>query len=381
MSDAPARAAVTALKLWNFRNYEVLRLDLDARPVVLTGPNGVGKTNLLEAVSFLAPGRGLRRALLTEVAREGSDGAWAVAAEVDGRLGPATIGTGIARGEGEAVQRRIRINGAPARVGDALAEHLGVLWLTPAMDGLFTGPGSDRRRFLDRLVLNLDNAHAGRVNAYDRAVRHRNRLLDAGEAEPALLDAIEVQIAELGVAIAAARREAVERLRRLISEADGPGPFPTAGIRIEGTVEGLLDASAALEAEDRFRAILRASRARDRAAGRTLEGPHRSDLKVLHAEKGVPAERASTGEQKALLIGLVLAEARLVTALTGVAPVLLLDEVAAHLDAERRTALFDALLALGAQAWLTGTDAAAFAALDDRAQRLAVREGRIETEG
>src|SRR5919206_2550962 len=201
MPDAPGRAALTALKLWNFRNYEALRLDLDERPVVLFGPNGAGKTNLLEAVSFLAPGRGLRRAMLAEAARAGSDGAWAVAAEIVGRLGPATIGTGIVRGE--AGQRRIRVNGATARTGEALAGHLGVLWLTPAMDGLFTGPASDRRRFVDRLVLNLDGTHAGRVSAYERAVRQRNRLLN-GEAEPVLLQAVEAQVAELGTAIAAA---------------------------------------------------------------------------------------------------------------------------------------------------------------------------------
>src|SRR5918911_1498245 len=228
MPDAPGRAALTALKLWNFRNYEALRLDLDARPVVLFGPNGAGKTNLLEAVSFLAPGRGL-------------------------------------------------------------------------------------------------------------------------------LGAVEAQVAEIGTAVAAARREAVARLRGLIAAGGDPGPFPTADVRLEGVVENLFEACSAVAAEDRFRALLRDSRARDRAAGRTLEGPHRTDLQVAHAEKGMPAERASTGEQKALLIGLVLAEARLVTKLTGFTPVLLLDEVAAHLDSERRTALYGVLIALGAQAWLTGT--------------------------
>src|SRR5919202_1663252 len=286
MPDAPGRAALTALKLWNFRNYEALRLDLDARPVVLFGPNGAGKTNLLEAVSFLAPGRGLRRAMLAEVARAASDG------------------------------------------------------------------------------------------AYERALRHRNRLLEDG-ADAALLDAVEAQVAEIGTAIAAARREAVARLRALIAEGADPGPFPTAEVRLEGTVEDLLGAGSAVEAEDRYRALLRASRARDRAAGRTLEGPHRNDLAVAHAEKGMPAERASTGEQKALLIGLVLAEARLVTKLTGTTPVLLLDEVAAHLDAQRRAALYGTLIGLGAQAWLTGTDAAAFTPLDGRAQRFLVQERRV----
>lgn len=376
LASAPTCAHLVNLKLWNFRNYSALDLDLDARPVVLAGANGAGKTNLLEAVSFLAPGRGLRRAVYADVARLGGDGTWAVAARLDGRLGAATIGTGLAAAPtpGEGAQRRIRIDRAPVRSADILTDHLGVIWLTPAMDGLFTGPASDRRRFVDRLVVTLDGAHGSRVSAFERAMRQRNRLLEDMSAEAALLDAVEAQVAELAVAVAAARREAVCRLADLAGAA-GPGDFPRAGLDLAGTLEAELGAGAAGEVEDAYRARLTRARGRDRAAGRMLEGPHRSDLAVMHRDKAMPAAQCSTGEQKGLLLGLVLAEARLVAEMTGAAPLLLLDEVAAHLDAARRGALYEALVALGAQAWLTGTDAALFAPLAEGAQHFEVSSG------
>jgi len=347
---------------------------------VLTGPNGAGKTNLIEAVSFLAPGRGLRRAAYADVAQSGGDGSWAVAADVAGRQGLARIGTGVAPlPNGAPRDRRIRIGGEPARGVAALTEHLGVLWLTPAMDGLFTGPPGDRRRFVDRLVLAFDGAHGARVNAFEKALRGRNRLLEEGTGDLAYLSAAETQLAELGVALAAARLEAVSRLSELIELGAAAEAFPKADLRLEGPLEAELAAGkTAAAVEDGYRAALAQARPRDRAAGRTLEGPHRSDLAVRHRAKGVPAALASTGEQKALLIGLVIAEARLVERLTGATPLLLLDEVAAHLDPDRRAALYAELEQLGAQSWLTGTDEGLFAELAE-AQRLRVRDGTVGT--
>jgi DNA replication and repair protein RecF len=376
----PTRAHLTRLKLWHFRNYTALDLALQGKPVVLTGPNGAGKTNLIEAVSFLAAGRGLRRAAYEDVAQAGGDGSWAVAADVDGRLGRTRIGTGMAAmAEAETRERRIRIDGATARSAAALTDHLGVLWLTPAMDGLFTGPPGDRRRFVDRLVLAFDGAHSARVNAFEKAVRSRNRLLEEDPNDPAYLAAVEAQVAELGIALAAARREAVTRLSQLLEEVTGAGAFPTAEVALEGAFEALFDeGEPAATLEDRYRAMLAASRSRDRSAGRALDGPHRSDLAVRHKTKAMSAALSSTGEQKALLIGLVLAEARLLAAITGATPLLLMDEVAAHLDPQRRRALHAELLALGAQAWLTGADANLFESLGEDAQRFRVVEGTVE---
>jgi len=373
------RAAVTALRLTNFRNYESLALALDGRSVVLVGQNGAGKTNLLEAISFLSPGRGLRRAELPEVARRDGDGTWAVAATVVNGAGPAEIGTGIALGPaGPESQRRVRINHAAARASEALLEYLRVAWLTPSMDGLFTGPASDRRRFIDRAVLAIDPGHATRFNAFERAMRGRNRLLAEGSTDGTWLNAIEREMAELAVAIAAARREWASLTAALIGEG-GEEPFPKAEIALAGTLEAELAGQAnGVAVEDDYRRTLAAGRARDAAAGRTLAGPHLSDLRVRHAAKQAPADSCSTGEQKALLIGLVLAQARLVRQVTGEAPVLLLDEVAAHLDAGRREALFGVLHDLGAQTFMTGTDASVFAPLGDRAEVLPVSDGHIQ---
>lgn len=374
----PRQVALSAIKLANFRNYAALSLRLDAVPVVLTGPNGAGKTNLLEAASFLSPGRGLRRARLADVARRPGDGSWAVAATVAGPDGDAEIGTGIAlSADGPERLRSVRVNRAPAGSSQVLLEHLRVVWLTPAMDGLFTGPSSDRRRFLDRLVLAIDPRHGERVNAYDRAMRSRNRLLDEGRNEPKWLDAVEAQMAELGVAIAAARRECIALLSAAIEKGHGEGAFPAAILEGVGSVEAALSAGRATEVEDATRGALARARPADRAAGRTLAGPHLSDLAVTHAPKQAAAGDCSTGEQKALLIGIVLAHARLIARISGETPLILLDEVAAHLDETRRAALFELLLDLGAQAWMTGTEPLPFGPLGAAAQYWRVEDGAV----
>jgi DNA replication and repair protein RecF len=369
--------------LTEFRNYREAKLALGTEPVVLTGPNGAGKTNLLEALSFLAPGRGLRAVKLTEVDRRDEVGCdeppsrsargWAVAAVVATRRGAVQIGTGrdIAAGE----RRVVRIDGEPARSQAALGERLGMVWLTPLMDRLFLDGRGGRRRFLDRLVLGIDPAHASRVVAYEHALRERSRLLREGAVDPAWLAALEQVMAEQGVAVAAGRRELVERLDGICAAADGP--FPRARLRLTCTVEEWLEAMPALAAERRFADALALNRQADMQAGGAVLGPHRCDLRVILAEKGAAAEFASTGEQKALLIAILLAHAKLQRTVRGEAPLLLLDEIAAHLDASRRAALFDALLGLDSQAWLTGTEEALFAPLRGTAQFLSVRDGTV----
>ncbi len=376
------RVGVTRLVLTDFRNYRSARLDfdpgLDPVPVVLTGPNGAGKTNLLEAMSFLSPGRGLRNARLSDIDRREAAAAepasgWAVAATIATRRGAIAIGTGRIGAEGE--RRTIRIDGEPAKSQAALGERLGVLWLTPQMDRLFIEGPAGRRRLMDRLVLGLDPAHAARVARYEQALRERSRLLRDGSQDPAWLGALEEIMGAEGVAVAAARRDTVERLDRVCATAEGA--FPRARLSLIGTLEGWLDTMPALAAEDRFRAALAQNRASDALSGGTGLGPHRSDLGVFHAEKGIAAEAASTGEQKALLIAILLAQAGLQRAVRGEPPLLLLDEVAAHLDAERRAALFEALAGLESQTWITGTDAALFAPLRQSARFLSVADGTL----
>eukprot|EP00913_Durusdinium_trenchii_P027043 g25378.t1 len=330
MMSMAQKTFLSRLKLTDFRNYSEVSLTLDDRHVVLTGENGAGKTNLLEAVSFLSPGRGLRRSVLAEVARLGAPGGFSIFADVDGMDGAVAIGTGTEGGDGEIAGRRVRINGTTAKSTEELTDHLSVVWLTPAMDGLFTGASSDRRRFLDRLVLSLDYAHGRRASDFERAMRSRNRLLAEGRFDPSWLTAIETQMAGLGIAMAAARQEMLGLLQALAATAAG-SPFPTPVLALEGFMDGLMD-QPAVDLEESYLKALRDGRGRDAAAGRTLEGPHRSDLLVRHREKDIEAARCSTGEQKALLIGLVLSHARLTSDMTGYAPVLLLDEVAAHLD-------------------------------------------------
>jgi DNA replication and repair protein RecF len=368
------------LRLADFRNYAELDLAFDGRAVVLVGANGAGKTNLIEAVSLLAPGRGLRRAAAAELVRAEGAGGWAVNAKVATPAGEIEIGTGLDPAGGVEAARTVRVDRTPQRSSAALGAHVAALWLTPDMDGLFRGPASDRRRFLDRLALALDAGHGGRVAALERLLRARNRLLEEGGAERAWLDAVERELAETAVAVAATRADAVARLAVTIAAHRDPGsPFPWAEVRLIGGMDEAL-AGGAAAAEDRYRALLAELRPRDAAAGRATAGPHLADLEVIHGPKAAPAERSSTGEQKALLIGLVLAHARLVAQATGRAPLLLLDEIAAHLDEARRAGLFEEIDALGAHAFMTGTDRAMFRALAGRAQLFHVAEGAATEE-
>ncbi|WP_425406916.1 DNA replication/repair protein RecF [Hwanghaeella sp.] len=383
--------AVRRLTLTDFRNYASLRLDLQAAPVALIGPNGAGKTNLLEAVSLLTPGRGLRRAKISDMDRRrteapgdgsfpagGSDaGGWGVSAEVDSIVGPVKIGTGREPG-GE--RRSVRINGAPSSA-QALSGYLGAVWVTPQMNQIFLESAGNRRRFLDRLIFATDPAHAGRVSSYEQAMRDRARLLKdrgANGADKTWLSALESQMAERGVAVAAARLDMADRLGQVAK--DGFGPFPGAMVTVEGEVETWLRERPALAAEDAFRDSLAAGRMQDAVTGGAAVGPHRCDLRVRHLAKDMAADQCSTGEQKALLMALVLAHARLLSAERGAVPLLLLDEVAAHLDEVRRAALFEAIVEFGTQAWLTGTDASVFAPMAGTAQAFRVVDACLQVE-
>lgn len=381
-SSARSMLAVRQLRLTDFRNYRQLRLDCGLEPVVLVGGNGTGKTNLLEALSFLAPGRGLRRARLDEVGHrtrgeEPNAVPWAVAATLDTPDGRLAIGTGLepGRNEGSPSRRIVRIDGKAASSQTALGLHVAAVWLTPQLDRLFLDGASERRRFLDRLVTALHPQHAGDVAAYEHALRQRARVLAEGGRDPHWFTALEDTMARHGVALAAARADTVHRLDAAARL--GIGPFPRAALSMAGEVDGWLDTMAALDAEDRLRAELAANRLRDAEAGTTSIGPHRSDLAVRHLDLDLPAAEGSTGQQKAVLVSIALAHARLVAMSRGRPPLLLLDEISAHLDAERRTALFDEVVALGAQSWMTGTDAELFAPLRGRAQILCVADGSI----
>lgn len=388
MAAAPPPAAVLPipayflrrLTLTDFRCYAHLRLDTDERCVVLTGPNGAGKTNILEAISYLSPGRGMRGSRFGDVIRRDSARGWAVAATVDGMPGgDVEIGTGTVSSTptttGPLDRRQVRIDGEKMRGPAALAESITMQWITPQMDRLFQEDGASRRRFLDRLVYSVDPRHATRVSAYERALRERSRLLKTGQQSDQWVLALENTMAEYGIAIAAARREAVSRLSVVLSAASGP--FPAAAIAVDGGVEAMLDDQAALDAEQTFCTALTAGRSRDAETGGAAIGPHRSDLAVTNLDKGLPARQCSTGEQKALLISIVLADARVAALRTGAVPLLLLDEIVAHLDQARRVALFDQVLAMGAQAWLTGTDKDVFAPLGARALFLDLADGTI----
>jgi len=380
MTDRMTPSRIHRLSLTHFRNYRAASVRARGDIVVLAGPNGAGKTNCLEAISFLSPGRGLRRATLEDVADNQGDGSWAVSAEVEGALGLATLGTGIDAPHGDGgngISRRCRIDREPVGSANAFGDHLRMVWLTPTMDGLFLGAASERRRFFDRLVLAIDSEHSSRVSALERSLRSRNRLLEVRNYDDHWCDAIERETAELAVAVAATRGQTLIKLADMLRTRGAASPFPSAEIALDGWMENALVAEPATAVEDRYRDILRQSRVRDAAAGRTLDGPHLTDLQVVYAPKNMPARDASTGEQKALLIGLVLAHASLVAEMTGIVPLLLLDEVVAHLDPNRRKALFDELAKLGAQVWMTGADPAAFAEVGASGEIFDVDSGRI----
>jgi DNA replication and repair protein RecF len=372
---------LTRLTLTNFRNYAGLRLDVSARLIALSGPNGAGKTNLLEAISLLSPGRGLRGSNFDELASLTANTSWAIAAEVTAPSHEVKLGTGWSVASGEAdssnTGRVVLIDGHLQKSSGALGEYMRMLWLTPAMDRLFAGPAGDRRRFMDRLVATFDPEHSSRVAVFEKVMRERNLLLQEPRADQVWLASLEAHMAEASVAIAAARLAAIEALQKHIEDNHADAAFPHSLIAIEGDIERLVSEMPAVRAEDEYRKILADSRGLDRAAGRTTKGTHRSDLVVVHGPKSMLAGSCSTGEQKALLIGLILAQARAVKTVSGAAPVLLLDEVAAHLDKARREGLFAALEALGSQAWMTGTDDHLFAGLGAPAQCFHVEAGKI----
>jgi DNA replication and repair protein RecF len=352
--------AITRLTLTDFRNYESLRVSPVAPLIALTGQNGAGKTNVLEALSLLVPGRGLRGSALNVIARLGGSASWAVAADVaipegEHRLGTSFEGDPLAE-DGGATGRNAMLDGQLQKSPGILSNYLKMLWLTPAMDRLFAGPGSDRRKFFDRLVISFDSHHGARVSAFEKLMRERNFLLQDPRCDYTWLTSVEVQMAEQAIAVAAARNDTASHLARHFAAGAEASPFPWGILQLNGEIETLTLQKPAVQAESEYAMILRDSRNLDRAQGRTLNGPHRTDFSVLHGPKSQSAELCSTGEQKALLIGLILAQARAVKDVSGAAPVLLLDEIAAHLDGDRRRGLFQALTGLGVQAWMTGTD-------------------------
>ena len=366
---------LTRLRLTRFRNHRALDLRFGARAVVLTGPNGAGKTNLLEAISLLGPGRGLRGARVSELA-EGGSGPWAISGSFEDALGPFELGTGTAE-EGSAERRAFFLDGERAKSQSELAERVAAVWITPQMDRLFQDSAGARRRFLDRLVLALEPHHAREVAAYDTAMANRNRLLGEGRrADPTWLAALEDAMARHGVAAAASRRALVMRLNEAMAGGVA-GAFPAAHLALQCPACALLDAAPALAAEDALRGAWQASRAKDAAAGATLSGPHRAEVLFTHVEKSTPAALCSTGEQKALLVSTVLAHAALIGRARGFAPILLLDELPAHLDPGRRAALFAALAALPGQSFLTGTEPQPFQAIESETEFFVLEGGEI----
>jgi len=369
-----APVVVSRLTLTDFRCYAHTRVTAGQGAVVLTGPNGAGKTNLLEALSLLSPGRGLRSARAPDFQRigAGADAVWGVAADIAGPDGPLQVGTGREAGS---ERRIVQIDGKPAKSQTSLAEIMSVVWLTPQMDRLFVEGAKARRRFLDRLIFGLDPAHAGRVTRHDTALRQRARLLAERPGEGGWLDAVEAELAATGVALAAARLDMVARLSRALAAATGPFPRPT--VVADGQVEARLMREPALSVEEWLKDSLAANRSLDAVTGETKTGAHRSDIAITYAEKDMPAALASTGEQKAILVAIVLAAARLAAAERGRPPILLLDEVAAHLDESRRAALYCEIAGLGAQAWMTGTDRSLFEALGGDARHFTIRDAHI----
>ncbi|MDC0158941.1 DNA replication/repair protein RecF [Rhodospirillaceae bacterium] len=382
--------AVRRLSVSAFRNYKNLRLELSRKPIVLTGHNGAGKTNLMEALSFLSPGTGLRKARLSNIdmvsaknedqlaeITDGTHRYWAVSVDLELENEKLVIGTG--RDEKAAAsgsdKRIVRINGQQAKSHSVLLEYLTLSWITPQMDRLFLDGLSQRRRFLDRLVYAFDPKHAGRVSAYTYAIRERNRLIKSGNTDDAWYLALENKIAETGVAIVAARRELVNRLGPIASLS--LGPFPGAILKLVGDMECWLSKAAALEVEDRYKRELIEARKSKNSEPFSIPGPHKTDLVVSHSIKNIPASQCSTGEQKALLIAIILSHARLRKIEFGHSPLMLLDEVTAHLDSQRRDMLFDILESLDSQVWMTGTEVSLFKSIQTRAQFFEISNGEV----
>ncbi|HUX78303.1 MAG TPA: DNA replication/repair protein RecF [Alphaproteobacteria bacterium] len=373
-TDHPTRG-VERLNLSHFRCYEIFSVSLDLKPVVLTGPNGAGKTNLLEALSFLIPGRGVRRARLSEVSRQTSSDPWAVSVQLRDRETSMQIGTGLDPEVPESERRVTRINGEKAKSQSILAEWVSMVWLTPQMDRLFLEGPQGRRRFLDRLVYGFDPGHAQRLSRYEKALKERSLLLRQRRFDRHWIEGLEESLVNDGIAITIARREVVGQLSSVLKNQETI--FPRAELSLEGGLEDLLNKHSLLEVEEDVRRLLAESREQDSLTGRTSFGPHRSDLLTVFPEKNQAAAFCSTGEQKALLLSIVMASAQLLSVRTGAIPLLLLDEVVAHLDERRRSALFDAILKLKIQAWLTGTDASMFKELQGSAQFLSLKEARL----
>ncbi len=374
-NDSTPSRGVGRLMLSQFRSYSSLSLDLDTRSVVLTGPNGAGKTNILEALSFLLPGRGLRSAKLGEVKRIGSSHPWAVSASlVDGGI-VTQIGTGLDPESTDREKRITKIDGQKVKSQTVLAEYVSLSWITPQMDRLFLDGAANRRRFLDRIVYGFDKGHAGRLNRYEHHLRERSQLLKQGRADPQWLSSLEAALAEEAVAITAARREVVGQLNQALEAYNGV--FPRAILSLSGSLEEQWGSLSALEVEEWIRDSFAQNRYQDQFTGGSQVGPHRSDLDVIHAEKKIPASLCSTGEQKTLLISITLAASELQSIRKQTVPLLLLDEVAAHLDKKRRIALFEKLLGLKIQAWLTGTEKEFFMGLEDFAHFVRIEEGTI----
>jgi DNA replication and repair protein RecF len=382
MSPAPP-LRLTRLRLTDFRSYRIFEAAFRGRIIVLAGENGVGKTNLLEAVSLLGPGRGLRGARATEIGRRSADGPlpWAAWGRFERADGPCEIGTGTigdaGPGAGAEPRRRFRLDGQPISSQADLADRAAAVWLTPQMDRLFQEGASGRRRFLDRLVWALEPDHARDVAAHDTAMAGRNRLLAEGRRDARWLAALEDQMARHAVAAVAARRALATRLNALLAAGTATGAFPAARLDLRCPIAAALDQAPALAVEDRLRDELAATRARDAQAGGAAVGAHRTDLGLAHLPKDLPAELCSTGEQKALLVSVVLAHAALIGRARGFAPLLLLDEVAAHLDQGRRAALFAALAVLPAQVFLTATETDIFGPLRGVAEVFLVAQGTL----
>ena len=373
----PESSAITVrqLTLFNFRNYGDLRLKLDAGPVVFTGGNGAGKTNILEAVSLLVPGRGFCHASPAEWQNQRSSAPWAVATILETPEGETMIGTGRDPRDPENDRRIVQIDGRDVRGQQQLAEHVAMAWVTPDIDRVLVEGPSARRQLIDRMAFSFDPAHSGRVHRYEKAMRERMRLLRDGVRDKNWLRALEDEMASSAVAIAAARIQLVEQLRDAITQTQSV--FPRAALSLVGFVEERLPGTAALLVEDELRAALEAARFEDTQRGISAVGPHRSDLEVMHMARHCPARLCSTGEQKALLVAMMLAYVRLITKVRGKKPLFLLDDVTAHLDQARRAALFEEIEALGVQAWMTGTDKSAFCSLLNAAQHFSVEEGLV----